>query len=441
MKNVLWFEELDRTSLAQAGGKGANLGEMSKSGFPIPPGFVVSSGAYFKHLDNSSLRDPLTKILASLDVNNSDALNEASEKIKKLIVDGKIPEDVEREIRENYKKLSERAGKQVYVAVRSSATAEDLPTASFAGQQSTYLNIFGEDDVVKAVKDCWASLFEPRAIFYRVENNFEHMKVGLAAVVQMMVQSEKAGVIFTVDPLYQDPNLISIEVGYGLGEVVVSGQITPDTYRVDKNTLKIVDKIISKQTWAIFKINGKNQNLHIKEDKQNVQKLSDSEICDLAKIAKKIEEHYQSPQDIEYAIEKDNIYIVQARPITTLDQKRIQPSFKTEAKSESTGDGMNVSDAKVLVQGLAASPGYGVGKVKVIKQSKDINQMGRKEILVRETVAKMLNKAADLLPEGYLLIIYDGYRDEKTQRIYFLFFIAVSCSFFGIGWQFFMTID
>ncbi len=383
MKNVMWFKELNKGSLAEAGGKGANLGEMYDAGFPIPNGFVTTSGAYFKHLDANNLREPIKKILDSLDVNDSDALNHASEQIKRMIIEGQTPRDIHDDIVNAYKKLNEMVGRPVYVAVRSSATAEDLPTASFAGQQSTYLNIFGEKEVVKAVKDCWASLFEPRAIFYRVQNNFEHMKVGLAAVVQMMVQSEKAGVVFTVDPITQDRNLISIEAAYGLGEVVVSGSITPDTYNVDKNTFKIVKKYVVKQPWMLVKIEGKNQHAEIKEEMQGNQKLSDLEIKDLAKICAKIEQHYGFPQDIEYAFEKGNLYIVQSRPITTLAEGKAavkkeekEGGEKMEAKSE--------SEAKILVQGLGASPGIGVGPVKIIKSAKEIKRMESGDILVTE---------------------------------------------------------
>lgn len=295
MKNVMWFKELSKKSLAEAGGKGANLGEMLQNGFPIPNGFVVTSGAYYKHLDANHLREPITRILDKLDVSDNDALMKASEQIKEMIIKGTIPVEIHNDIVASYKQLCEMVGRPVYVAVRSSATAEDLPTASFAGQQSTYLNVFGAEDVVKAVKDCWASLFEPRAIFYRVENKFEHMKVGLAAVVQMMVQSEKAGVVFTVDPLYQDPEIMSIETGFGLGEVVVSGHITPDTYRVDKKEFGIIDKNIAKQPWMLIKVDGKNKKVEIKDEAQGRQKLSDLEIRDLAKICKKIEEHYGYP--------------------------------------------------------------------------------------------------------------------------------------------------
>ncbi len=410
MKNVMWFEELNKGNLAEAGGKGANLGEMSQSGFPIPPGFVVTSGSYFKHLAANNLVAPMTAILNALDVNDNDKLDEASVKIKKLITDGKVPQDIEADIIRNYKKLNERAGREVYVAVRSSATAEDLPTASFAGQQSTYLNVKGPENVVRMVKECWASLFEARAIYYRVQNNFDHMKVGLAAVVQMMVQSEKAGVIFTVDPLYQDPNLISIEAGFGLGETVVSGQITPDTYRIDKQRMEIVDKKISKQTWMLIKLKEKNERVQIKDEMQQRQKLSDNEIIDLAKIAAKIEQHYGFPQDLEYAVDKDNLYIVQSRPITTLKEKNTivtpEGAARPAAKEEKKGGASmanDVSKATIIVKGLGSSPGVGVGKVKIIKDAADIKRMERGDILVTEMTSPdfvpAMKKAAAIITD------------------------------------------
>jgi len=395
MKNVMWFKELSRKSLAEAGGKGANLGEMLQNGFPIPNGFVVTAGSYYKHLEANGLREPIKRILDALDVNDNDALMKASEQIKEMVIRGTMPVDVQNDIITSYKQLNEMVGRQVYVAVRSSATAEDLPTASFAGQQSTYLNVFGADDVVTSVKDCWASLFEPRAIFYRVENKFDHMKVGLAAVVQMMVQSEKAGVVFTVDPLYQDPDIISIETAYGLGEVVVSGQVTPDTYRVDKREFSIIDKSVVKQPWMLIKMEGKNKRVEIKEEAQGRQKLTDSEIRDLAKVAKRIEEHYEYPQDIEYGFEKDNLYIVQSRPITTLTDKKglekgtggelVNSENKTQGQREAPkAAGAGVGGAKILVRGLGSSPGMGMGKVKIIKSSKEIKNMDRGDVLVTE---------------------------------------------------------
>lgn len=392
MKNVMWFEDLSKKSLAEAGGKGANLGEMTQAGFPIPPGFVVTSGAYFKHLDANNLRGPIGAILDSLDVNDSDALNAASERIKNLIVEGEMPEDIRNDILSSYKKLCDRALNEVFVAVRSSATAEDLPTASFAGQQSTYLNIKGPENVVKSVKDCWASLFEPRAIYYRVQNNFEHMKVGLSAVVQQMIQSERSGVMFTVDPLYQDPNLLAIEAGYGLGETVVSGQITPDTYRVDKSSMKLVDKSISKQTWMLIKgKDGNNVHADIKDEMQEKQKLVEADIIDLAKIGVQIEQHYGFPQDIEWAFERGNLYIVQSRPITTLKEGKegeIKPQFVAEPSktksAEKSVEKKSGGEMKILLKGLGSSPGVGIGAVKILQSAKDIKNMQKGEILVTD---------------------------------------------------------
>ncbi|MBN2478035.1 phosphoenolpyruvate synthase [Candidatus Micrarchaeota archaeon] len=380
MKNVLWFEELDKNSLLEAGGKGANLGEMTKSGFPIPSGFVVTSGAYFKHLDHNNLRKIISDVLYDLDVNDTDKLNEASRRIKDIILTGEIPPDVREDVVHTYRDLCRKLGSEVFVAVRSSATAEDLPTASFAGQQSTFLNIQGEGDVVQAVKDCWASLFEPRAIFYRVQNNFDHMKVGLAAVVQHMVQSEKAGVMFSVNPITEDRDSLMIEAAFGLGEVVVSGQITPDTYIIDKKTMDINEKIIAAQPWMIVKVDGENKKVNIKEEAQKRQKISDSEIVKLAQIGINIEKHYGIPQDIEWAVEKGEMYIVQSRPITTLKEEILAEGEPVVSKEEVKGR----SESKILVKGLGASPGMGVGKVKILESAKEISLMQKGEILVTD---------------------------------------------------------
>lgn len=398
MEDVLWFEQLDRTCLKEAGGKGANLGEMAKHGFPVPPGFVTTSGAYYKHLDYNNLRDRMSQVLDSLDVDDTAALDRAAKQIQAMVVDGEIPPEVEKAVRKNYRKLCEMRGETVYVAVRSSATAEDLPTASFAGQQSTFLNMHGEDEVIKAVKECWASLFTARAIFYRVQNKFEHMKVGLAAVVQEMVQSEKAGVMFTVDPISEDADVIMIEAAFGLGEVVVSGSVTPDIYRVNKKTMKILTKDVAKQTWMLVKHGEKNVKAEIKEDAQGRQKLTDEQIIGFAKLGKKIEEHYKFPQDIEWAVQKDELFIVQSRPITTLKSGKLGEEKKKAAimpihegitaesfamappaTGEKPSGGMNI-----LLKGLGASPGIGVGRVNIIPAPEDISKMEERAVLVTD---------------------------------------------------------
>ncbi len=380
MAYVKWFEQLNNSSLQEAGGKGANLGEMANAGFPIPPGFVVVSDAYFKHLDHNNLRQQIKSILDGLNVDDNEKLNKASEDIKSLIFSGEMPPEIQQEVKSQYEKLNEKLGKECYVAVRSSATAEDLPTASFAGQQSTYLNIKGSDNVLEAVKECWASLFEPRAIYYRVQNKFEHMKVGLAVVVQLMVQSERSGVMFTVDPISQDRNVMTIEGAYGLGETVVSGQVTPDTYHVSKSDMRVMDKSVSKQSWMLIKIGEKNERAEIREEAQQRQKLTDEQIIELAKIGKKIEDHYGSPQDIEWATSDGIIYVLQSRPITTLNKKE----EKTAAEKLSTVESrkQSITSAKVLLKGLAASPGVRSGKVRICKNAKEIDKVKQGDVLV-----------------------------------------------------------
>lgn len=370
-KFIRWFNELKKEDTAIAGGKGANLGEMVNAGFSIPEGFVITADAYSYYINYNNIRDEIIRTLKSLDVNNTEALNNASKKIESLIESGKIPDDLQDEIIKAYEELNKRFGEEQFVAIRSSATAEDLPEASFAGQQKTYLNVIGKEDLLKAVKGCWASLFEPRAIFYREQQGFEHEKVKLAVVVQRMVQSEKAGVMFTVDPVLQQNNILSIEAGYGLGETVVSGSITPDTYRVDKNTLEIKEKDISKQEWMLARIDKENKKVNIPLPLQNLQKLSDDEIKELAKIGIAIEKHYNFPQDIEWAYEKGKFYIVQSRAITTL-KKETKDIEQKEKKIF----------GKILVKGLPASPGIGIGRVKIIKSKEEIGKIKQGDVLV-----------------------------------------------------------
>ena len=319
MKNIMWFSEIRKTNLAEVGGKGANLGEMASVGFPVPTGFVVSAGAYFLFISQNRIGEVIREMTSDLDVENTDQLAKASEMIKSRILGGEIPPQLRAEILNSYRSMI-KDGREPYVAVRSSATAEDLPEASFAGQQSTFLNVKGAENCVQAVKECWASLFEPRSIYYRTNNKFDHLKVGLAAVVQKMVQSEKAGVMFTVDPVSQNRGKIAIEGAYGLGEIVVSGSVTPDRYIVDKNSLQIEVKDIAKQTWMIAKVNDQNAHVNIKEEMQSRQKLTDPQVVELAKLGKRIEQHYGKPQDIEWAVADGRIFIVQSRPITTLKE-------------------------------------------------------------------------------------------------------------------------
>ena len=396
MDNVVWFSQIGKGDVGKVGGKGANLGEMAGIGLPVPNGFCTTSDAYFAFLKANGIDRAIAKITENLDVQDNQKLNAVSDEIKALILSAKVPDAIRTDIIKAYNKLCgaevmPSESQEIYVAVRSSATAEDLPEASFAGQQATFLNIKGADDVVRAVQMCWASLFESRAIYYRQEKGYDHLKVGLSAVVQEMVQSEKAGVMFTSDPITNDPSRISIEAAYGLGEIVVSGSVTPDWYVVTKDKMEIVEKNLAKQTWMITKVNGKNEHVSIKDEMQDKQKISDKEIVELAKYGKEIEEHYEWPQDIEWAISKGEIFIVQSRPITTLKKG-----------GETVGEAAtSVANAEIILRGLGASPGVAAGKVKMIPTAKDIGRMEKGDILVTEMTSPdyvpAMKKAAAIL--------------------------------------------
>jgi len=333
---ALWFKEISKNDIPIAGGKGANLGEMTTAGIPVPNGFVVTSTVYFEFLEKTSLKHKILTELSGLDYSNSEKLFEASKRIKTAIMEAEMSEDLKSFIKDYYHELSGEEDK--LVAVRSSATAEDLPDASFAGQQETYLNIKGWQNVVKNVQKCWASLFESRAIFYRNDRGFSHFKVGIAVPIQLMVQSDVSGIMFTVNPLTNNREEISIEAAWGLGQPVVSGEVTPDQYIVDKKSGKITYKHISQQTWQMTLIG----NVNVSRDYQGVQKLSDYKIKELADIGMLIEKHYARPQDIEWGMEGRTLYIVQSRPVTTLNQTNVS---ETESSIDTS------KNAKVLLEG------------------------------------------------------------------------------------------
>jgi len=364
-KLILWFDEVSKRDIPLVGGKGANLGEMLKAGIPVPPGFIVTAKAYFDFVERTALRAKLRTELRNLDVHDSKKLKRASQRIQTAILSAKIPEKTVCEIREAYQELSGTHDQPV--AVRSSATAEDLPDASFAGQMKTFLNVEGTTELLKAVQGCWASLFTPRAIFYREEKAFDHFKIGIAVPIQRMVESEVSGVLFTVDPLTSNPNRIAIEAAYGLGEMVVAGKVTPDQYLVDKESLKIVDKKIVRQDFQLT-YQGKKRVPLFKKSKQ---KLPDKKIVELAKIGQKIEEHYQFPQDVEWAYAKKKFWIVQTRPVTTI-----------EVRSEKMMVDESKVDEKVLLAGTGASPGVAIGPVRIIPSAKQIGRVKKGDVLV-----------------------------------------------------------
>jgi phosphoenolpyruvate synthase/pyruvate phosphate dikinase len=313
MEILRQFGNINKNDASLAGGKGASLGEMTQAGIPVPPGFVILAAAFEKLLEAANLNQEISAILDSVNHKEINTVKNASEKIQALILNSDIPHDIAAEIQRYFRDL-----KSEYVAVRSSATAEDSASAAWAGQLESYLNT-SENDLLENVKKCWASLFTQRAIFYRFENNLNEQKISVAVVVQKMVESEKAGIAFSVHPVTQDRNQLIIEAGYGLGEAVVSGQITPDSYVVEKQPRRISDKNIQKQTRGIFRSgSGGNEWRDVSAPLGLKQVLSDEEIFELSELVLKIEKHYGVPCDIEWAYEKGKFYITQSRPITTL---------------------------------------------------------------------------------------------------------------------------
>jgi len=369
---VVYFNDIDKDDLSLVGGKGANLGEMTKAGFPVPGGFAVTVASYDMFLDENGIRDEINKILKNVDRHNSDELTKASKKIEKIVMKGKLPLDVAKESVKAYKKVSGRFKKGL-VAVRSSATAEDLPGASFAGQQATFLNVKGESNLMEAIKGCWASLFTARAIFYREENKIDHEKVKISVIVQKMVQSDVSGVMFSIDPVTNDKDRVIIEAVWGLGEMIVQGSVVPDTYSVQKGTFDILFKEISDQAIQLARKGQKTIEIDVPKKQRDIQKISDEDIVKLAKLATRLQEHYYFPQDIEWAKEGKNIYIVQTRPVTTIEG--------TSKKLKEEGQGIRTSEVPV-VKGAAASPGVGIGKVIILKSPKQIERVKEGDVLV-----------------------------------------------------------
>ena len=346
VKKIVDVNELCVDDIPLVGGKGANLGELTRAGFPVPNAFVLTTAAYDYFIKKSNIFESINEELRSIDKNSDDTLTEASARIREIFDKCEIPGDLKDDIKESYKKLFGK-GKEGFVAVRSSATAEDLPDASFAGQQETYLNVHGEADLFDKVRKCWSSLFTARAIAYREKQGFKHEDVKLAVVVQKMVNSEVSGIMFTVDPNSGTKEIV-IEAGFGLGEAIVGGEVTPDTYKVDKSTMNVKKKRISTQKWKYTKDpkDGHTIKADIPDKMQKVQKIDDRRISEVAEIGRQIEIHYDKPMDMEWCIEDNKVYIVQARPITAVGDSATNETIEAEASSED-----------IIATGLGASPG------------------------------------------------------------------------------------
>ena len=412
---VRWFSEIHKEDIPMAGGKGANLGEMYNSKFPIPPGFVVTAQAYRYFIESTGIANAIQAVLRDLDIEKTEKLDKISAKIKEMIISSNMPADLQEEIIEAYEVLDvektnftgykgsaldilRTVHEPPFVAVRSSATSEDLADASFAGQQDSFLNVRGKKDLIKQVKACFASLFNARAIYYRTRKGFDHLKANLAVVVQKMVDSDRSGVMFSKNPVGVGDmrNTVLIEAVYGLGEGIVSGRINPDSYVVSENLedFQILDKKVGNKKIAIVRNSGgENVLVKLTEEKAKTQVLDNYQIKRLAQYSKQLEEHYKKPQDIEFAIENKEIYIVQSRPITTLTEE------KEDKKLELSG--------KLILSGLGASPGIGSGPVKIVRTMQDLSKITKGDILVTEMtnpdmVVSMQKAAGIVTDEGGL---------------------------------------
>ena len=389
--NILWLEEIRKEDIISVGGKGASLGEMASIGLPVPRAFVVTAQAFRRFLVDTGLEKKIFSSFAGLDVEDNERLEKAAEGAKALVMKAKMPPALRDEIRGAYRRMSKD---ELIVAVRSSATAEDLPDASFAGQQETYLNIKGEAALVTSVQKCWASLYGARAIYYRAKQGFDDSTVNIAVVVQQLVPAEKAGVMFTSHPITGEP-LTIIEGSWGLGEAVVSGSVSPDKYVFDQRTEKVVDTLISTKKIEII-ANGENGTKTVDVDaaRQEARVLSDAEVARLAMYGKIAENHYGVPQDVEWGIVGPDFFILQSRPITTIGSRQ----EKGQAGSQKPG-------TKIILKGQGAAPGIASGRVVVIRDVKDTGSVREGDILVTrmtnpDMVPAMRKVAAIVTDEG-----------------------------------------
>ena len=407
---ILWFEESSKGDTSLVGGKAANLGEMIGAGIPVPPGFTITAYAYRHFIQKTGIEEKIREILETVDYDDQVRLTEKADEVRQLFKRTEIPPDLEDVISNAYNDLSERLRTvDANVAVRSSATAEDLPGASFAGQQETYLNVRGRLNFLESVKNCWGSLFTPRATFYRHEKGFDHMQVALSVAVQKMVNAKCAGVIFTIHPATGDRSKIVIEGNWGLGESVVSGSVTPDSFVVDKQTKNVVDRNIAKKAVEYVRDPSTGKTIHrqVPDARQNIACLTDEEIVRLTDLALRIEDHYASAQDIEWSIDRDlpfpqNVFIVQSRPETVWSVKKAGAEEAVQAAVQPT---QATAEKKVVIKGLPASPGMAAGPAQVILDVSQIGRVKEKDILVTKMTAPdwvpaMRKAAAIVTDEG-----------------------------------------
>jgi len=391
---VLSLDDLSKEEVGIAGGKGANLGEMRKAGFPVPDGFVVTTEAFELFARGNDLEKKIGWLLAKIDANNPKKLETYASMIRLIIESSRIPKAIVEEVLAAYDQVCKKAGKRVPVAVRSSATAEDSRDASFAGQQATFLNVSKKDEIIASVKRCWASTYTSRAIYYRLKKGFSMNLFTTAVVVQRQIASQKAGVGFSIHPTTGDRDSVVIESVLGQGEELVSGRVTPDTFTINKRTGMIRERrIAEKKRMKVTNKRGEGlAEVAIPRRLRQAQSLKSSELLELWSLARKLEAHYNHPQDFEWAVEDDGtLYLLQTRPVTVLGGK--------------PGADEGTSETEAELKGLGASPGIGVGKARLVLNPNELAKIQKGEILVTKMttpdyVPAMMKAAGIVTDEG-----------------------------------------
>ncbi|MDL5361734.1 phosphoenolpyruvate synthase [Halalkalicoccus sp. NIPERK01] len=386
---VRWLAEIGADDIETVGGKGASLGELTGAGLPVPPAFIVTAGTYREFIENAGIADEIHEAV-DVDVEDSKALAGAQERANELILETPFPDELREEILAAYAEFED----DPFVAVRSSATAEDLPDASFAGQQETFLNVTGED-LLERVKECWASLFTQRAIYYRKQQGFDSEEVNIAVVVQRMVDAEKSGVMFTSHPSTGDPRII-LEAAWGLGEAVVSGSVSPDNYVVDRESGEIEEETIATKKLQCVRDEetGETVEEEVPEGKREARVLEDAEIAELIELGERVEDHYGTPQDVEWAIVEGEVFMLQSRPITTISDSANEEAESELMKGIADGNGGSMeyderegsdeNDGEELVHGLGSSPGRASGAARIVTKLDQLDKVEKGDIIVTQ---------------------------------------------------------
>ena len=412
MPQIVNLAEVSDSDIALVGGKAGKLGEMVRQGLPVPPGFVVTTEAYSAFLEGTVLKAEIPGALETLDIDRAESIDAVSRRIRDTFEATEFPPDLRATIERAYSRFS-KDHEARFSAVRSSATAEDLEGASFAGLQETYLNVTGTEQVLTAIRKCWGSLFTPRVLVYRARKGFDHSSVKLAVVVQKMVDSVVSGILFTRDPNTGENHMI-IEAGWGLGEAIVGGEVTPDHYVVDGATQRIIQKQLSEQAFRLVRDpSGGNLRQDIPDRERSVQKLPDERIMRLASLARVIESHYRRPMDVEWCADAHSLYIVQARPVTTISASAPMPTPSSSsapahppaAPRAAPANEASVSDEPALVKGFGASPGVAGGSARLLRTAAETSKLRPGEILVTsmttpDMVPAMARAAGIVTDEG-----------------------------------------